>query len=492
MNVSALLIIPLFLALLSALSPWFLLTDTANIAGYVLYIATAVLAIHGHFQGLELEGLSPLFHIDSLSLLLLLVLAVVGLAGALYSPSFIKRDIRQHSLRPFKYRKYFGLYNLLFFAMTLLALSDNIGIIWVAIEATTLISALLVSFDNRKEPVEAAWRYLLICSIGIAFALLGTILTYYASSISAGPGTSSSEGSLSWQLLVSRAHELNPNSMKLAFLFLLFGYGTKAGLVPMARWKPRTYGEAPSSVSAIMSGALVACSVYILARFSILSAAVLGAATVSNYLVFFGAISILFSTPMIIAETDMKRLFAYSSIEHVGIITVGLGFGTFFGIYGALLHVINNAFIKTAMYFCAGNVISSSGQKDVRRLSCAIRLMPLATIGLLSTIVATTATPPFALFLSEFNILKGGITSSHYWVVAVISLSLFLIFAALYTKFLGLAFGSETQVKIEKTPLIQNAVPMILLALVLIMGFFIPSPIHRLLVESSALFGVKP
>jgi hydrogenase-4 component F len=482
-----LLIIPGALALLSIALPWRRVNNIVNVAGYLAYGVMTTLLVRAHLAGADGPETGP-FHHDALTLLILIIISLVGLAGVLYSASFIVDKIERHSLAPGKYRKYFALYNLLFFAMTLLVLVDNIGIMWVSIEATTLASALMVSFDNRRESVEAAWRYLLICSIGIAFALFGTVLTYYASSQAGGPES----GSLSWRTLMGGSATIDPASMKFAFLFLLLGYGTKAGLVPMARWKPQTYGEAPSPVSAVMSGALVACSLYTLIRFAVLCGAVLGAATVSRYLIFFGIISVAFSVPLIIAENDVKRVFAYSSIEHVGIITVGLGFGTFFGIYGALLHILNNSVMKTALFLSAGNLVSATGEKDVRRLSCMIRSTPLMTIGFLAAVVAVTAMPPFSLFLSEFNIIRGGIQSGNYLPVGILLLALFLVFTAFYVKFSKVAFGDECQADARPVALIQQIIPVVLLVPMLLFGFYIPSPLHRLLVEAASLFGVKP
>ncbi len=482
-----LLIIPGTLALLSIALPWRRVVNVVNVSGYLAYGVVTALLVRSHLSGLDGRATGP-FHHDALTLLILMIIALVGFAGVLYSASFIADKIKRHSLGPGKYRKYFALYNLLFFAMTLLVLADNIGVMWVSIEATTLASALLVSFDNRRESVEAAWRYLLICSIGIAFALFGTVLTYYASSQAAGPES----GSLSWRTLLGSAATIDPASMKFAFLFLLLGYGTKAGLVPMARWKPQTYGEAPSPVSAVLAGALVACSLYTLVRFAVLCGAVLGAATVSRYLIFFGIISVAFSVPLIIAENDVKRVFAYSSIEHVGIITVGLGFGTFFGIYGALLHILNNSVMKTALFLSAGNLVSATGEKDVRRLSCMIKSTPLMTIGFLAAVVAVTAMPPFSLFLSEFNIIRGGIQSGSYLAVGVLMLALFLVFTAFYVKFSKVAFGDECRADSRPVALIQQIIPVVLLVPMLLFGFYIPSPLHRLLVEAAGLFGVKP
>jgi len=482
-----LLIITGALALLSAALPWRRVINAVNLAGYLAYAAVTALLVRSHLAGTDGPA-TGLFHHDALTLLILIIISVVGFAGALYSAPFIAGEIERHRLSPFKYRKYFALYNLLFFAMTLLVLADNIGVMWVSIEATTLASALMVSFDNRHEAVEAAWRYLLICSIGIAFALFGTVLTYYASSHAGGPES----GSLSWRTLLTSAATIDPASMKFAFLFLLLGYGTKAGLVPMARWKPRTYGEAPSPVSAVLAGGLVACSLYTLVRFAVLCGAVLGQATVGRYLVFFGLISVVFSVPLIIAENDVKRIFAYSSIEHVGIITVGLGFGTFYGIYGALLHILNNAVMKTALFMSAGNLVSATGEKDVRRLSCMIRSTPLITIGFLAAVVAVTAMPPFSLFLSEFNILRGGLQSGGYLAVGVLLVAFLLVFIAFYVKFSQVAFGDECRADARPVARRQQLIPVVLLMPMLMLGFFIPDPLHRLLVEAAGLFGVKP
>jgi hydrogenase-4 component F len=486
MNAEHLLAITASLAVISAASPFYVVTDIANVLGYAAYAAITMALVSGHLAGAP--GASPYFHPDALTLLMLIILSVVGFSGVLFSVPFIRGDIRRHGLKQGKYRKYFFLYNVLFLAMTLQVLTDNIGMMWVSIEATTLATALLVSFDNRRDAVEAAWRYLLICSVGIAFALFGTILTYHSSVAAVGPELAS----LSWQALMLTASKLDATSMKLAFIFLLLGYGTKAGLVPMARWKPRTYGEAPSSVSAVMSGALVACSIYTLARFAILGGAVLGSAVVSRYLVFFGVLSVVYSAPFMIAEYDLKRLFAYSSIEHVGLIVGGIGFGTFYGIYGALFHVLVNSLIKTALFFSSGNLISATGEKNIRNLSCMVRQLPVVTITMLASLVAVTAIPPFPMFLSEFNMLRGGILSGNYLAVGLVVLSLVAIFVTLYVKFLGLSFGQEEERTVAQPHIVQQVLPVALLICVLVLGFIVPAPLHRLLTDAAGIFGVRP
>lgn len=287
-------------------------------------------------------------------------------------------------------------------------------------EATTLASALLVGFYGKKSSIEAAWKYVIICTVGITFALLGTVFLYAAASDAAGGH------GLSWPALVSAASTMDPKLLKLAFVFALVGYGTKAGLVPMHTWLPDAHSQAPTPISALLSGVLLNCAVYGIIRFHTLATLGLGPAFSSNLLLYFGLASMGVAAPFILLQHDFKRLLAYSSVEHIGIIAAGIGFGGTLGLYGAMLHMVNHALAKSLLFFLVGDITQKYGTRKIRRIEGLLRAMPLTGALFLAAIFAITGSPPFGVFLSEITILSAGFARG-----SIVPSVLFILFVAL-------------------------------------------------------------
>jgi hydrogenase-4 component F len=287
-------------------------------------------------------------------------------------------------------------------SMMLVVLAGNLGLVWVAIEITTVLSGVLVGFSRRPEALEAAWKYVVICSLGIALALFGTVLTYYSAVQVLGQGN----GALDWASLHAAAAHLNGGLMRLSFAFILIGFGTKAGLAPMHTWLPDAHSQAPSPVSAVLSAALLNCALYAILRYHSLAAATLGSAFSAHLLLAFGLLSIAIALPFLLVQNDIKRLLAYSSVEHVGIITAAAGFESRLALFAALLHVLNHALTKCGMFLVAGTLIQRLRTRNISRLGGAVRAAPVLATLLLLGGLALAGAPPFSPFISEFTAVR--------------------------------------------------------------------------------------
>ncbi len=369
-------------------------------------------------------------------------------------------------------------------------LMNNIGIYWIAIELTTLVSTFLVAFEHAAESMEAAWKYIMVVSAGISLALLGTILFYWGGSFVLGPSYQ-----MTWSVLAGAAPRMNPVLMILAFLLVLVGYGTKAGLAPMHTWLPDAHSEAPAPVSAMLSGALLNTAMIGILRFlDITRMAGLGDLP-RLALVLFGTSSLLIGALFIVRQQGIKRLMAYSSVEHMGVVALGFGFGGPFGIAGALYHMLNHSLNKSLMFFGAGNVMRAYGTKEIGLIRAVGRRFPNEGALWLAGAVAITGAPPFGLFLSEFTIMRAGLTPSFSWAVYVMAVLLIVIFIGFMNHFREMYYVSDP----DGTPAPGRssawcAVPMWLaLAPLLILGLWWPAGIWNYLtsVATSLSPGVR-
>ncbi|HIH45384.1 MAG TPA: hydrogenase 4 subunit F, partial [Candidatus Methanoperedenaceae archaeon] len=364
---------------------------------------------------------------DALSAFIVLIVSFVGFVASLYSISYMDREIEHGIMDTKKVRIYHALFHAFMFTMLLVGVTNNLGL-WIAVELTTLVSALLMILTSRKSSVEAAWKYIIICTVGITFALFGTILTYYAA-----VSTLKDESlALSWVSLIATADGFDPTLMKLAFIFILIGYGTKAGLAPMHTWLPDAHSEAPSPVSALLSGVLLNCAMYAIIRFQAITARSTGQEFTSSLLIGFGLLSIGIAVPFILLQEDYKRLLAYSSVEHMGIIALGIGFGGVFGIFGAMLHMFNHAVTKSMMFFGAGNILQQQKTREIFNLSGIVKSMPATGAMFVIGTLAITGSPPFSIFISEFTILVSGFSQGHIIASVLFLLFIIMIFAGFF------------------------------------------------------------
>jgi len=413
---------------------------------------------------------------DALGLLVLTLTSVLFLATALYTVGYLRRESPRGG-RVFAS----GLLGFLA-AASLVALSQHLGIMWVGMEATTLAVAPLIFHRHDRRSLEAVWKYLLISSVGIALALLGTFFLATAQ-------TNASGRPLMLPDLVAQATVLHPAWLRAAFLFLLVGFGTKMGLAPMHTWKPDTYGEAPSLVSGLMAGALTSCAFLGVARVTEVAMAAGLRPFVQPVLLGFGLLSLIVAAAFVIGQRDIKRLLAYSSVEHMGLLVLGLGLGGV-GAYGTVLHVINNGLSKGWLFLVVGNVVLATGSSVAAENRGLLRTIPVSGALLVLGLFAVTGSPPFGLFLSEFTILRAAIGAGHLWIAGTMLLLLAIIFVGMATLLLGMVLGEPESVagpRRESRWLLVG--PVALAAVVLMMGVYIPGAVREVLARAAVSLG---
>ncbi len=408
-------------------------------------------------------------YLDTLSAFFIFVISVIAFAAALYSIDYIKKDVEMGVISEKKAKIYYVLFNLFCFSMLFVPAVNNLGMLWVAIEMTTLISAFLVGFYNNKESVEAAWKYIIICSVGIIFALLGTILFSYAFSLSA------SMKNLNWSDMVASAGKMDKNILKIAFIFILVGYGTKAGLAPMHTWLPDAHSQAVAPVSALLSGVLLKTAIYAILRFGIITIKSVGFAYFGNLMILLGIISLAISCGFILVQKDLKRLLAYHSIEHVGIISIGLGIGGILGIGGAMLHVFNHAVTKALMFFGAGNVVNKYRTHNMHIIRGVISTMPFTGFMLLMGAFALAGMPPFSIFISEIFIICAAFLKGYYLVTFLLLGFIAVIFGAVVNHFSKILFGNIPKgMPVIKEPLSGKLAFLFLFIQICAVGIILP------------------
>lgn len=408
-----------------------------------------------------------LFFVDAFSTFHLVVLCLVFLLCSLFAWDYFV-DGGELTLAVGTARRFGALWLGSFAAMMLVLVSNNLGIMWVGMEATTLLTAFLISLHPDRLSLEAMWKYLLICSVGIAFAFVGTIFT--AASVQEGLGADA----LLWTRLAAPEARLDPTLMTFAFVFVLVGYGTKAGLAPIHSWLPDAHSQAPAPVSAMFSGFLLNTALYCILRYVPLVRRALGSGFADHLLVFFGALSILVGAGFIVFQRDAKRLLAYSSVEHLGIIALGYGLGPL-GSFAALFHTLNHSLSKSLAFFAVGRLGQRYGTHDMGTLSGALRTDRVWGLGLLGSLLALIGAAPFAIFMSEYQLLRAAAREGA-WLVLVLFLAAgAVVFITALRQLIDMAFGDAH----SSMPKARNASSSILLVvgvigLLLFLGLWMP------------------
>ncbi len=455
----------------------------STIGAAVLFVGVLLFVAKVLEDGPIYEG--ALF-MDSLSAYVLLIVAFMAFIGAVYSVGYMGHEYQEKQFGLGRLRYYYTFFHIFIFTMMLVCVSNSLGIMWIAIESTTLASAFLVGFYNKDTSLEAAWKYIIICSVGITLALLGIILAY-ASSVSV---VGESSNALDWTTLRSIADSLDKDLLRIAFVLVLVGYGTKVGLVPMHTWLPDAHSQAPTPISALLSGVLLNCAMYGILRFHIISTEALGPGFSGSLLLLFGVISMVVAAAFIIIARDVKRLLAYSSIEHMGIIAIGFGLGGPFGVYGALLHMLNHAMAKSLLFFGAGNVLLKLKTKIMEEVRGLGQHMAATAALLFIGMLALAGSPPFGLFISELSILYAAVTQGQVVVGALYLLVLVVIFAALLWHIGGMVFGTPSErVQPGEVSRLNIWVMIVLATALLVLGLVIPGPLASLLDAAASLFG---
>ncbi|MHB8908214.1 MAG: proton-conducting transporter transmembrane domain-containing protein [Syntrophales bacterium] len=418
--------------------------------------------------------------VDALGIIVLITVALVGCASSAYSIGYLRREVAKEIVGFRRVKQYFVLFHLFLMAMFYAVITVNPILMWIAIEATTLSTAFLISFYNKPTAMEAAWKYLIINSIGLLLGFFGTLLFFVPVSNRAA------DTFVTWEMLQAGAAGLNPLLVKIAFIFVLIGYGTKAGLAPMHTWLPDAHSKAPSPISALLSGALLNCALLAILKFKLITDVALGTAFSQNLLIFFGIISVAIPAFIIIVQKNYKRLFAYSSVEHMGIITLGFGFGGI-GSFAALLHMIYHSLAKSILFFAAGNVLLRYGSTKIANVRGVLTALPVTGTVLVSAFLAITGVPPFGLFLTEVYILTAGIASHPLAVITALIL-LALIFVGFLRFIATMVFGNPAD-SIERGE--ANALtivpPVALLALLLTVSVYLPEPLKAWINTAVAL-----
>jgi hydrogenase-4 component F len=375
----------------------------------------------GAVRGTEDVALDGFLRVDALSGWMVMVIVVVAALAGAEAPRYVAAD---------KGRAFYALRHLMVFTMLLAVSTDDVGVMWVAVEGTTLASVFLVNFDRTRASLEAAYKYLLICSVGIAIAFCGTVLLYYAEVVRQQATVDPAMHALRWTGLLALASALPPRVLEIAFVFLVVGYGTKAGLAPMHTWLPDAHSEAPAPVSALMSGVLLSVGVYAIARVKpAVDAAAPGFA--ARILLALGVLSLAVAAAFLWAPGNYKRMLAYSSVEHMGLIALGLGFGGVLGVSGALLHVANHGLAKSVLFLLAGRIRAAFGSVELGAVRGLIDALPFTGRAFMVALFALLGLPPFGLFVSEVMIFGAGFRHGHPWLAGIALALLVVGFAGL-------------------------------------------------------------
>jgi hydrogenase-4 component F len=462
--VSALLLIPGFAAILLALLPGYRLTARLNVLATLLTFLTSLTLLIA-----RPESVGYLL-VDDLNVVFVVLGTFVGFTTSVFSASYIGHELQIGRLTAPYLRFYHAMYQALMFAMNLALLANNIGLMWVAVELATLTTVLMVGIYRTHEALEAAWKYFILGSVGIALALFGTILVYMAARPVIGEG----HDAMVWTALIARAREFNPDLLNLAFVFLMLGYGTKVGLAPLHAWLPDAHAEGPTPISAVLSGLLLNVALYVVLRFKMLLAANPAAISPGRLMVVLGLVSLIFAAFMLYRRRDIKRLFAYSSIEHMGLITFAFGMGGPLANFAGLLHMTMHSLTKSAIFFAVGHVAQVKGTQKLGEIRGLTESHPVLGWGLVIGIVAIAGLPPLGIFMSEFLIVSSTFAREPLLAVAVV-FGLLVAFGALMLRLTEVAFGEPTG---SKAPAQASYVPLFThLGLVLGGGLYLPGPL---------------
>jgi hydrogenase-4 component F len=482
------LVVPAVTAALGGLPGPRRLKEGGMVSGLVATFLLCLLTAREFLEGRLPSAFSDALRVDGLSALVLVLCGFVGLLAGLYGVGYLRRNEARGMVTPRLRREFYGLVPAYVFAMLLVSVSNNLGVLWVAVELTTLASVFLITFHDRDTSLEAAWKFLVLGSLGLAFALLGTVLMFAAGRWDLGEGM----GALHWTRFMEVAPQLHPFTLRLGVVFALIGYGTKAGLAPMHTWKPDAYREAPSPAVLLMAVGMLNGAVYCVLRIHLISRAALGPEFSSGLLLMLGLLSVAVATPFILIQWNLKRLLAYSSIEHVGIIAVGVGLSAEAGVFGALLHMTYHTLAKPVALLSAGTLGQLHHSSDFDRVrGGTFSRAPVASALFVLSAVIMTGSPPFGLFFSEMTILKTGFFGPHVTATAVFLGALVVLFCGFAYQVGHVVLGSPREFK-EDAPDperfdIGMATTIAAAILAVVSAFYLPAPLLALIRAATAV-----
>jgi hydrogenase-4 component F len=470
------LAIPAATAAILALLPGHRLSARLNVVACLLTLLTALSLLFGRPQP------DSYFLVDDLNIVFIVLNTFVGFTTSVFSASYIAHEIETGRLTPGHLRFYHAMYQAMMFGMNLALVANNIGLMWVAVELATLTTVLMVGIYRTPEAIEAAWKYFILGSVGIALALFGTILVYMAARPVVGEGI---DGML-WTVLINRVAAFDPALLNLAFIFLLLGYGTKVGLAPLHAWLPDAHAEGPTPISAVLSGLLLNVALYAVLRFKMLMAANHAAIAPGPLMASMGLTSLIFAGFMLYRRRDIKRMFAYSSIEHMGIITFAFGMGGPLANFAGLLHMTMHSLTKSAIFFAVGHIAQVKGTQKIAEIRGLTESHPVLGWGLVTGVVAIAGMPPLGVFMSEFLVVSSTFAREPLLAVPLV-FGLLIAFGALLLRVQGLAFGEPTG---STVPVQASYLPMFgHLGLVLAAGIYLPPPLAAWFQHVAGLLG---
>jgi hydrogenase-4 component F len=458
------LAIPALAAALLALLPGYRATARLNVAATALTLLAAIALLF------ERPEPGQFLLVDDLNVVFILLNAFVGFSTSVFSASYIGHELETGRLTPPYLRFYHAMYQVLMFGMNLALLANNIGLMWVAIEVATLTTVMMVGIYRTHEALEAAWKYFILGSVGIALALFGTIIVYVVAQPVVGPGLDS----MAWTNLIKHGARFDPALLNLAFVFLLLGYGTKVGLAPLHAWLPDAHAEGPTPISAVLSGLLLNVALHAVLRFKMLMATNAGVLAPGPMMITMGLVSLIFAAFMLYKRRDIKRMFAYSSIEHMGIITFAFGMGGAIANFAGLLHMTMHSLTKSAIFFAVGHIAQIKGTQRIADIRGLTVTHPLLGWGLILGVVAIAGLPPLGIFMSEFLVVSSTFARDPLLAIVLV-LGLLISFGALFLRLNGIAFGEPAGSTAKGE---ASYIPMLAhLALVLMAGIYLPPPL---------------
>lgn len=445
------------------------------------FLAASVLTARVVADG-PVFALDRQFYIDSLNIFLVTLTAFIAFTTSLFSRPYMRIEEERGKMTPNRMRLYLSMYQLFTFCMLLALTTNNMGILWVAMEAATLATVLLVSVYRTPASLEAAWKYFILCGVGIALALFGTILLYMAAQRVIPEGSNP----LLWTNLNEVKYQLNPVIISLAFVFLFVGYGTKVGLAPLHNWLPDAHAEGPTPISAVLSGLLLNVALYAVLRSKVLTDGALGNRFAGRLMILSGLLSVLVAAFSLLRQRDIKRMFSYSSIEHMGLMTFAFGMGGPVANFAGLLQMTVHALTKSAIFYAVGHAAQKAGSQIMDDIRGLMKISPTVGWGLMMGTFAVLGMPPFGIFASEFLILTSAIKQQP-WATPILLLGLGVAFAAIFGRVQPMVFGETTVKRLPHSPAL---LPVFLhLGIALVLGLYIPGYLETWYVQAARILG---
>lgn len=466
-----------------------IISKNRRVSSYCSIIVATLTAFCIGFIAFKMSEIDYVFsegsiYIDKISLIFMSLVAFVALVAVLYSDGYIGYEADRNVISQKDVKQYYIIMNLFIAILYVTFIVNSVALVWLCVGATTLVSTFLVGFYKNPNSTEAAWKYMIICSVGITVALVGITLMYAAT-----VGViSDANSALDWVVLMENASKLNPNFMKMAVVLMIIGYGTKVGFAPMHTWLPDAHSQAPTPVSGMLSAVLLNCALYAIVRVVMISQITVPGFA-KTILLIFGILSLAVAAMFIITSKDLKRMLAYSSIENMGLIAIGLGIGTEIAIFGALIQLIAHSVTKPMLFYAAGNIIQKYNTRDMTTVRGVRERMPFTSFMMAAGALIMVGVPPFAIFMGEFNIIFGTIDAQNYAITVIVLILLVLVFAGMTRHVFNILSGHTDEDITEHKGALRIAPFVIMFITTLVFGIFMPDQLSDFLHEAARMIG---